>query len=165
MDSIQAIAAKINKISSNNKYHLSIYYKFLQNVGIRNTDSDQARERLLTIAKKDRNEESPASNIGKTKSVCVISTNTLSFAEVVNCNSEFKNCLGYERKEIIGYNIHKIIPSIYKEVHDGFIKNYLKKDGESALTISQNLYALKKNQLIVKVDLIVKIIPSVQKGF
>ena len=57
------------------------------------------------------------------------------------------------------------MPSIFQQIHDSFIKNYLEKIGEEDLPSMKYVYALKKNQLILKVKLSVKTFPHLQKGF
>ena len=45
--------------------------------------------------------------------VMSISTSESSIGNVLTCNNEIKNFLGYDKKEIIGHKINKIIPKVY----------------------------------------------------
>ena len=69
--------------------------------------------------------------------MCVmhISTNTSTIGIVTNCNSEVKSYLGYEKSELIHQKVTKIMPKMYADIHDQFIKDYLDKADSMKLPV------------------------------
>jgi PAS domain S-box-containing protein len=61
--------------------------------------------------------------------MCVVhvSTASISIGIILNCNSEVRKYLGYDKHELINQKVTKIMPKIFSEIHDGFIVEYLKK--------------------------------------
>jgi hypothetical protein len=57
------------------------------------------------------------------------------------------------------------MPSIYHDLHDGFVDNYLRKLSSIFLPSNKNVFALKKNGRIVEAFLSIKVIPHDTKGF
>lgn len=51
-----------------------------------------------------------------------------SFGIINICNNEIKNYLGYTKKELIGSKVTKIMPKIFNEVHDNFIRKFIEKE-------------------------------------
>eukprot|EP00027_Filamoeba_sp_ATCC50430_P011920 CAMPEP_0168565058 /NCGR_PEP_ID=MMETSP0413-20121227/13601_1 /TAXON_ID=136452 /ORGANISM="Filamoeba nolandi, Strain NC-AS-23-1" /LENGTH=717 /DNA_ID=CAMNT_0008596821 /DNA_START=116 /DNA_END=2266 /DNA_ORIENTATION=+ len=45
---------------------------------------------------------------------------------IVSCNQNVEELFGYRANELIGSNVHLIMPSPHKERHDTYISNYLK---------------------------------------
>ena len=73
--------------------------------------------------------------------------------------------LGYEKVELIGNKVIRVIPNIYHDIHDGFIMNFLKNVKASTHPSQKIVFALKKDGKMVEVFLAVKIIPHEEKGF
>lgn len=44
---------------------------------------------------------------------------------IINCSSEIKEMLGYERKDVVGQSIYKMMPKAYHEMHDTFLKKFI----------------------------------------
>ena len=142
--------------------------KFLSEVGVDTKESSKLRKkiRIITHELAENDEERAVSlNSNEIMPLLNVSTNSQSIGIVINCNSELRKCLGFEREEILGHNVNKIMPSIFQEIHNNFIKNYLEKIGEETLPTRKFVYALKKNQLVMKVKLSVKTFPHLEKGF
>jgi len=53
-----------------------------------------------------------------------------SLGHVINCNKQTKSFLGYEKENIIGKNITRIMPKVYAELHNNFIINFIKGQSE-----------------------------------
>ena len=98
-------------------------------------------------------------------SVLRISTSTMSTGTILDCNSEVQKYLGYEKSELLGQNVHKIMPNIYRQIHDSFIKRYIESIGEDKLPSRKLVYAMKKNRKIAETMLTVKIFPNIEMGF
>lgn len=99
--------------------------------------------------------------------MCVlhVSTTNSTMGVVLNCNSEVKKYLGFEKSELINQKVTKIMPKIYSQIHDGFIDEYLKKADAIKLPVEKTVFAFKKNLKIIETCLTVKIFPNVVNGF
>lgn len=51
----------------------------------------------------------------------------MNFANIKNCNSEFKSILGFQKHQLIDKKINKVIPKSFSEFHDNKLITYLKK--------------------------------------
>lgn len=83
--------------------------------------------------------------------MCVlhVSTNTSTIGIITNCNSELKNYLGYERSELLNQKVTKIMPKIFTEIHDKFIRNYLDKADSMKLLTEKIVFAFRKDIIMV----------------
>jgi hypothetical protein len=61
--------------------------------------------------------------------------------------------------------VTKIMPKLYNEIHDQFIKDYLEKADSIKLPVEKTVYAFRKDLRIVKTCLAVKIFPNIYIGF
>ena len=62
-------------------------------------------------------------------SVLHVSTDSWTVGNILSCNTQVLKFLGYEKSELIGSNVHKIMPKVYHDIHNDFIKNYLETIG------------------------------------
>lgn len=53
------------------------------------------------------------------------------------------------------------MPKIYKNIHDGFIINYLSKADQYKLPVEKVVYGMKKDLKIIELYLAVKVFPSI----
>jgi PAS domain S-box-containing protein len=54
-------------------------------------------------------------------SIIVMSATAAEMGRIIDVNEELEHMLGYSRKEMIGQNIRKIIPTPIAKVHDQLI--------------------------------------------
>jgi hypothetical protein len=57
------------------------------------------------------------------------------------------------------------MPTIYHDIHDGFVQNYVQKLKSIFSPSNKNVFGLKKNGRISEIFLSIKIIPHEAKGF
>lgn len=100
-------------------------------------------------------------NIG----VIHLGTTSHNFGVILNSNTEVKSLLGYDRSELVGQKVIKIMPKVYSEIHDNFIRGYLDKSDHVKLPVEKIVYAMKKDHMIIKSSLAVKIFPSATADF
>jgi len=64
---------------------------------------------------------------GENSNTCVIiiSGNVNNRGIVTSCNNEITRVLGFSKNDIIDQNIKRIMPQVYSDLHDDFVKNYL----------------------------------------
>lgn len=167
---IEKLFQKICLISPHNRSALSLYLKFLAEVGVRSRDGDKMKDSLhigsLNFSDPlTEHSDEIRFEANEEMSVLHVSTNSSSIGTVLTSNTEIRKSLGYEKHELIGFNVHKIMPSIYQDIHDSFIRNYLETIGECKLPSKKIVYALRKDHAMMETVLAVKIFPSLESGF
>lgn len=60
--------------------------------------------------------------------VCTIVIDTIGskMGEIVNCNSQTKKLIGYEKNTLLGKNVTRIMPKIYSEIHNNFLIKFIR---------------------------------------
>lgn len=100
--------------------------------------------------------------------IILISGNKSNVGEVLNTNNELSEILGYDKKDIIGTNISKIMPSAIGQKHNELIKEYFHKRGSAKQSSSHDnekvVFALHKIGCIVACTLFHKLVPNLIKG-
>ena len=93
----------------------------------------------------------------------IVSGGKRSLGEVLCINNEVSELLGYDKNEVIGHNISKIMPPIIGESHTNFILNYI-CSGKSPPKTERLIFPLSKNGTIVPCSYIHRIFPNMQRG-
>jgi PAS domain S-box-containing protein len=68
-----------------------------------------------------------------------------SIGKIKMVNSQAEILLGYKREEIIGKEIEILMPSRYRSVHQGHLKNYIEHPKIGPIGIGKLIYGLHKN--------------------
>lgn len=76
---------------------------------------------------------------------------------VLYLNKRFTQMSGYESSDLMGRNINIIMPSPYKEHHDGYLKKYLDTGDTKIIGIGRDVVMLKKDHSILPVNLNVNV--------
>ena len=68
-------------------------------------------------------------------------------------NRAAEKMLGYTAAEIVGKNVHTLMPSPYKDKHDGYIHNYVETKHPRIIGIGREVKALKRNGEVFPIEL------------
>jgi PAS domain S-box-containing protein len=73
--------------------------------------------------------DSDKSKYGENTNTCIvtISGNYSNIGIINNTNNEILRMLGYSPSEIIDQNVSRIMPKIYGEMHDNFLRRFLEE--------------------------------------
>lgn len=96
-------------------------------------------------------------------SLFIISGVKANVGEVLCINNEVSELLGYEKNEIVGHNISKVMPPIIAEKHSDLILNSFC----SGKTVSQNdrmILPLHKQGYMIPCSFLCRIVPNLQNG-
>lgn len=72
---------------------------------------------------------------------------------IQSCNRAGCNMFGYEVKELIGRNINMLMPSPYKENHDGYLSSYMRTGRTNIIGIGREVEGLRKDGEIFPIEL------------
>jgi len=76
---------------------------------------------------------------GENSNTCIItvSGNLNTIGTVTNSNNEITRILGYSKNDIQEQNISRIMPKVYADLHDGFMRNYLETSEPKVIGIER----------------------------
>ena len=112
--------------------------------------NSQARE--LIIANRNlQQKEARLNSIVSAAVEGIISINDTGIIEYVN--EAVTTLLGYDKEELIGCNVNKIIPGPHKNRHDQYLKNYLTTGIAKIIGQIREVEAKHKNGRIVPIDI------------
>lgn len=120
-----------------------------------------AAKNNLHLHSKYSNEEKYGAN--SRNALFIISGAKRSIGEVLCINNEVSELLGYEKNEVIGHNISKIMPQIIGENHSNFILNYM-CSGRFPSETEKMIFPLNKNGTILPCTYLHRVYPSMQRG-
>lgn len=157
---------QIEAIYPDNKASIFLYQKYLMEVGTRQSESNSIQEKLniLKLNQEPTNEMGMDEKVrfrpNEEMTVICISTCNGTLGQVLSCNNLIKKFLGYDKKELIGNKINKIMPKVFHELHDDFVKNYLTHAREIKIPSRKIVYPMHKDHTIVDTILTVKVFPN-----
>ncbi|MGI9419062.1 MAG: sensor histidine kinase [Geminicoccaceae bacterium] len=74
---------------------------------------------------------------------------------ILSFNPAAEMMFGYQASDVIGNNIRCLMPSPYREAHDGYLKRYLKTGERRIIGIGREVMAQKKSGEVFPIDLAV----------
>jgi two-component system sensor kinase FixL len=74
---------------------------------------------------------------------------------ILSFNPAAQKMFGYEPGDVLGKNINCLMPSPYREAHDGYMERYFKTGERRIIGIGREVMAQKKNGEIFPIDLAV----------
>ncbi len=93
----------------------------------------------------------------------IISGQRASLGEVLCINNEVSELLGYEKHEILGHNIGKVMPPIIAAKHSSFMLRYM-CSGRASPDNGKLIFPLNKVGCIVPCTYIHRVVPTLQHG-
>ncbi|MBX2838214.1 MAG: PAS domain S-box protein [Gammaproteobacteria bacterium] len=64
---------------------------------------------------------------------------------ITDCNSATSRLFGYLREELLGRNVKMLMPSPYRDQHDGYLTHHLNTGENRIIGIGRNVSGLRKN--------------------
>ena len=96
--------------------------------------------------------------------IVMISGNHNSIGVVVNCNYEISRLLGFNKNDVIGQNITRILPKVFLDLHDGFIRRFMETSESNAIGVERLVFPMKKAGYIIPCTILIKVIPNLDEG-
>jgi len=121
------------------------------------TKSSLARQRYINGEEQKYSENS---------NTCIItaSGNIKTCGIITNCNGEITHILGYNKSELIGQNVNKLMSKVYADFHDKFISNYFETSQDKIIGMDRIVYAQNKQGYLVPCTLLIKVLPNLDEG-
>jgi PAS domain S-box-containing protein len=60
---------------------------------------------------------------------------------ITNSNSEVTRILGFSKSDVVGQKVQRIMPKVFADMHDNFIKNFLETSESKILGIERLVLA------------------------
>lgn len=94
----------------------------------------------------------------------IISGNKTSVGEVLCINNEVSELLGYEKSEVVGHNISKMMPPIIGQRHSEFVMDYIRSGKLCKGGTDRMILALHKLAYMIPCAYIHRVVPSLRQG-
>ena len=84
---------------------------------------------------------------GENSNTCIITCtgNYNNTGIVFNCNNEITRILGFTKNDVIGQRVNRLMPKIYSDMHDGFMKRFLETSESKIMGIERIIMAQNKD--------------------
>jgi PAS domain S-box-containing protein len=109
------------------------------------------RERLVTAALAESNPTARAMLDAALDAILTIDEH----GHVESANPAAEKMFGYEASEILGRNVSMLMPSPYREEHDGYVDAYLKTGHRKIIGIGREVLAQRKDGSVFPIELAV----------
>ena len=100
--------------------------------------------------------------------ILLVSGSKHNIGEVLGTNNELEEMLGYEKIDLTGANISKIMPVVIGSKHNILIKQYFDSSSNAhksrIVDKESTLFALNKQGAIVTVSMLIKLVPNLLSG-
>lgn len=149
---------------------LQIYGEYLKLVSNESEDSKRILQRAGNIAqslavsiqfdndKKLRNIENA------NPSIMIVSGDYKTMGTILQTNNETLKILERKKDKVIGESVELIMPKIYADFHDYWMKRYFETNKGNIMNGQRNIFVINRRGFMVLVNLLVKIIPEVSDG-
>lgn len=148
---------------------LEIFGNFLLHVVNNDIEGSRILDKAEGIAKNleiNKFVDSEKFKYDQNSNTCIMtcSVDMMSLGEVLNCNNEITQLLGYKKQDIIKQNINRIMPKILAGVHDDFIRNFIQTSQSKVLGIERQVFAMDKSGFLVPCSLMIRVLPNLTRG-
>ena len=149
----------MKKTSLQNKIRLSQNIKyFLMNDKFKNSqDNTKNTEIFNKLSIKNFHENSDSS-------LFIISGILDNLGKILYCNNITMSILGYDKKDLIGFSLNKILPQPINSCHNEIVLNFYKTGKRKVLDHISNFLVLHKNGTLVGCDVFTCTLPSMEHG-
>ena len=83
---------------------------------------------------------------------------------ILYANNLINSIVGYDKNQLIGSSINKIIPKPISDIHNNLILNFYRTGKRRFLDVINNLLCLHKNQTLINVDVYLCCLPNLEYG-
>lgn len=149
---------------------LQMYGEFLKLVANESEDSKRILQRVNNVTQNmamsmQIENENRIQNL-ETSNPCIIvaSGDFKTMGVILEVNMETQKLLQRMRSELLGENVNMIMPKIYSDYHDFWMKRYFDTNTERIMNRERPVYAYTRNGFVIKVNLLIKIIPEISEG-
>ena len=149
----------MKKAAQQNKIRLSQNLKFyLMNDKFKNTFDNSKNSEIfnkMTIKSFYENSDS---------SLLIVSGILDNLGKILYSNNLTTSILGYDKKDLIGYSINKIIPQPINRCHNDIILSFYKTGKRKILDHVSNVLVIHKNNTLISIDFFGCTLPSMEHG-
>ena len=112
---------------------------------------------LRDLTEKKENEKQLSDNVAKLSAFLETAVDSIisidEFGTILSFNPSAERVLGYSSQEIIGKNVRSLMPSPFREQHDGYLSNYLDTGIAKIIGTGREVVVLRKDGTEFPADL------------
>jgi PAS domain S-box-containing protein len=161
---------KLTEMNANHIRCLQIYGNFLKDIVNDDVEGQRILEKADYVDKSSMVNKQFIDNdrlkYGENSSTCIVtcSGNPAQMGHVNNVNNEITRILGYSKSDVLNQNINKIMPKVYADIHDSFMRRYFETSEAKLIGSERLVFPVNKQGYIVPCSLMVKILPNLDEG-
>ena len=155
------------KMNFRNINFLILYIEFFDKVVLDSEEADKSKEILATkINRSDYSRVKSLSdsvfsfqdidNVG----ICIISGDINELGRITFINMKLSSIFKYEKEELVGHSINKIVPYYIGQFHDDYIMRYFKTATKHILDKIRIVFGLNSEGFIFPVYINVRVVPD-----
>ena len=165
---IEIIFQKIIKLNPSDYRLYKLYGSYLQSIWRWEDDANNYILRAFNQIKFNKtveNHDRKFKFIENTDSgITIISADDKNTGIIDYCNLTFCNIFNYDKKDLIGKNISKIMPWNIGNYHNNFIINYFQNSNSKIINKLTLLPGLTKQNNLQPIKVFIKMLPFIEKG-
>lgn len=103
---------------------------------------------------------------GENSNTCIItcSGNFEEIGTIKNTNNEITRILQYPKVDMIGQNLHRLMPKIIADSHDNYMKRYFETSESRVIGKERLVFPINKAGYLVPCSLMIKVLPTLDEG-
>lgn len=170
LDSSEESFNKLMNINNNHIKCLEIYGYFLKDIVNDANEAqkilDKAEYLIKTQLINKQFLDNDRQKYGENSNTCIItcSGNYNNMGIITNCNNEITRILGFNKLDIIGQKVNRVMPKIYSDYHDTFMNNFLDTSESKVLGLERLVLALNIDGFIIPSTLMIQVLPNLKEG-
>lgn len=170
IESCQLFFDQLMDLNPNHLRALVIYGNFLKDVVSQEKKGQKMLEKANFIGKSSlvnkHISEDKRFKYGENAKTAIltISGNPETLGIVVNSNEEIFKVLGFQKKEIIGEYIEKVMPQVYGQMHAGFMMRFIETGESHIMNEERVVFPIHKKKYMTPCTLVLKVLPLLDNG-
>ena len=96
--------------------------------------------------------------------IMIVSGDLKTMGTILEANNEAQMTLQRMKSELVGENVSSIMPKIYSDYHDLWMKRYFTTNTDKSMNREMKVFARGRQGFCIQINMLIKIIPEISEG-